>query len=125
MIVSGKITDKADGEGLVGTNVFLSNSSGNKGSNPIGTSADINGNYTFDTQGSSLQHITASFVGYTTQTKPLSSNVDFELSESDTMLDEIVITPDDPKRNWKKIVIISTISIGAIIAGILLYKKYK
>ena len=128
MIVSGKVIDKADNEGLVGSNVYLSDSEGNKGSNPIGAAANIDGSYSFDTQSSSLQYVTASFIGYKTVVKPIASTVNFELEESSTMLNEVVITPDGDEKQkpkWGRIALIGGLSLSAIIVGDLLYKKYK
>lgn len=128
MIVSGKITEYGTTDELIGANVYLSDANGNKGSNPIGAASDVNGNYTFDTQGSTLQYVSASFIGYKTVVKPISSTINFQLSESDTMLNEVVITPDGEEKQkpkWGRIALISGLSISAIVVGILLYKKYK
>ena len=139
MLVSGKVTDKGDGLSMAGANVYLSDSEGNKGSNPIGAAANVDGLYSFDTQDDSYftsgQYIAASFIGYKTVVKELvytnfelGLTVNFELEESSTMFEEIVITPDGnekQKPKWGKIALISGLSLSAIIVGILLYKKYK
>lgn len=118
MIVTGKITDSQDGTGLPAA-VYASDASGIVIAPSAGTSADVNGKYSFDAGNAAF--ISAQFVGMTTQTKPVATTVDFVLG-SDQTLPEIVITA--AKKSNKALYIIIT-AAALLAAGFLIYKYKK
>ncbi len=92
MIVTGKII--VEGDGVPGS-VYISDASGKIIMPTIGTSADVNGNYSLNVPGVSYAdpnaYITAQFVGAGKQTKTLMSNVNFNL-QSTGDLAEVEVT---------------------------------
>jgi TonB family protein len=83
--VSGNVTVAEDGLPLPGVNVTVKGSA-------IGTTTDINGNYSLDAPTDS--ELVFSFVGMQTSQQAVSSNgkLDVKLSEDATQLGEVVIT---------------------------------
>jgi TonB-linked SusC/RagA family outer membrane protein len=84
--VSGKITDKANGNGIPGVNVLL------KGAN-IGTTTDIEGNFKIDVP-STDGTLVFSYIGYVTQEVPIANQsvVNVVLAEDVQALSEVVVT---------------------------------
>ncbi|MGI9545357.1 MAG: SusC/RagA family TonB-linked outer membrane protein, partial [Cyclobacteriaceae bacterium] len=85
--VSGKVTDGATGEGLVGTNIIV------KGTT-VGTISDIEGNYSLGVPGSAATLIFSS-IGYLTQEVGVSASnntINLTLAEDITNLEEVVVT---------------------------------
>jgi len=135
MILKGKVTNASTKEGVPAI-VFKSDASGkNLG---IGTSADIDGNYSLENINKS-EYITASLVGLKPLTKMVSdSPLNFELSESaasllntfEVIADKIIPTNKDAaKQNWfkrnQKLVVIAGVSMIALIMGIIIVKAAK
>jgi len=89
--IRGKVTDISTGETLPYVNVTIPGTT-------TGTITDLNGEYYLETRdrGDSL---TASYVGYKSQTKHIKLNIyqeiNFELKSSNTMLEAIVVRPGE------------------------------
>jgi hypothetical protein len=82
-IVSGKIRD-ANQVPLPGANILVEGTT-------IGTVSDMDGNYSI-TIPSNASHLTFSFIGYQTQTLPISSSLmNINLQEDLTSLEEVVV----------------------------------
>lgn len=128
MKLSGKILQ--DGDTLPMVNVFVSDAEGNFKSGNKGTAGDVDGNYSIDV--ASTDYVTASFAGAKKTVKASdvctqnSCNFDFVLGGN--TLNEVVITAfkdEDKKPNWKKIALISGISLIGLIAIVYGIKKMK
>ena len=88
--VSGKLTDTASGEPLIGANVVLANTS-------YGASTGIDGSYSFEAPAGTYT-LQASYIGYTstsqqvTVTAGQTLTVDFQLQEDAVLLSGILVT---------------------------------
>jgi hypothetical protein len=117
MKISGKVTDQQTGEPMPFANVYFSNRAG-KISNNTGTTANEFGRYKFDWPGDLW--ITASFVGYKPQTKPLPSEysddevVNFELESTATNLSGVEIIAKPIKK--KPVLLMAGITVAVIAA---------
>lgn len=82
--ISGNITDTETGEPLIGANIIV------KGTT-IGTTTDIDGNFTLDVkEGTELE---ISYTGFATKTIDLTSETNFNIAlETGLSLDEIVVS---------------------------------
>ena len=118
--ISGKITDKETGEALPQANVYFSDRQGQILSDHQGSAADNNGNYTIEGNGA---YITASYVGYTKETKPFKRSVDFKLKSGVNLKEvEVLATIDKKPRISKETVIVAGAVTGfAAIFGLLFY----
>lgn len=87
--VSGKITDEATGEGLIGVNVLV------KGT-VLGTITDVDGNFSLTVSSSPPITLVISSIGYARQeievTDASASGLEIKLSESITLGQEIVVS---------------------------------
>lgn len=85
-VVSGTVTDAADGEPMIGASVMVK---GQKG----GVATDIDGKYSINVTGDNVQLVFSS-VGYKTQTIKVGSKttVDVALSTDTEVLGEVVVT---------------------------------
>lgn len=96
--IKGKVTDKKTGEPLPFVNIFVNNSQ-------IGTVSDKNGNYQLQVNISSTIEVFASFIGYKTAQKIVSTGknnvINFELTPTELLLEEKVITAKKDKA-WEK-----------------------
>lgn len=83
--LSGKITDKASGEALIGANILVVGTSG-------GTVTDFDGSYTLEVPAGATE-LEISYTGYTTQRVQLgtATTLDIQL-EAGQLLDEVVVT---------------------------------
>ena len=83
--VTGRITDPSDGSGVIGATVM------EKGTNN-GTSTDLEGNFVLSVASLNTT-LVINYTGYTSQEVPLNgrSNVNISLTESDALLDEVVV----------------------------------
>lgn len=134
MLLKGKVKESKSGLGIPAL-VFKSDVNGkNLG---VGTSADIDGNYSLDNINKG-EYITASMLGLKPQTKVVSeSPLNFELSESaasllntfEVVADRIIPKPSTSKENWfkrnPKLVVIGSVSLIALIMGIIIVKAAK
>ena len=108
--ITGSVNEK--GNALPFANVYLSDANGRVLTNPIGTTTNIAGQYKLEipilianaASGSVFfppsRYLTVSFVGYTKQTKVITSNTqqyNFDLEPSTTQLAEVEIVADKPK----------------------------
>ena len=91
--INGRVTDVVGG-GLPGAVVYLQGTT-------LGAAADLDGNYSISSVEPGTYNLVASFVGYESQTKfnilvksAGNQNYDFELSESTTTLQAVVVAPD-------------------------------
>ncbi len=84
--ISGRVTDKAEGQPLPGVNVVV------KGTT-IGTVTDVEGNYSFS-KSESASVLSFSFIGYVSVEIPLDQKtvIDVQLTTDVTELSEIVVT---------------------------------
>ena len=95
--VSGRVTDAATGESLPGANVVLEGTR-------LGGTAGVNGDYFILQVPPGIYNVQASLVGYRSLNKTgvdvlldRTATVDFELSQTDAQLGELVVTADlDP-----------------------------
>jgi iron complex outermembrane receptor protein len=89
-VLKGRVTDKTDGEGVVGASVVI------PGTN-IGTATDINGNFVIKNVPAKQQKVTVSIVGYApaTQIVNLSDGqtftINFALGQTTIMASEVVV----------------------------------
>ncbi|MDO8969999.1 MAG: carboxypeptidase-like regulatory domain-containing protein, partial [Saprospiraceae bacterium] len=83
--VTGRITDPSDGSGVIGATVL------EKGTNN-GTVTDLEGNFVLSVASLDIT-LVVNYTGYTSQEVPLNgrSNVNISLTESDALLDEVVV----------------------------------
>lgn len=83
--VSGRITSSDDSQAIPGASIRVKGSS-------VGTVSDVNGNFTVQLPPNS-QNLEVSFVGYTSQTIPISSSqLNVSLKPSTSQLNEVVVT---------------------------------
>ncbi|MBM3163270.1 MAG: TonB-dependent receptor, partial [Chlorobi bacterium] len=88
--VKGKVTDKADGEGVYGASVTVAGTT-------IGTATDMNGNYTLQGVPAKQQKIAVSIVGYSPASQTVSvgagqtSVVNLSLGQTTIMASEVVV----------------------------------
>ncbi|OOQ60714.1 SusC/RagA family TonB-linked outer membrane protein [Mucilaginibacter pedocola] len=84
IIVKGKVTDAKTGEALIGVTVGVQGTS-------AGSQTDVNGN--FSVNAASTATLQVSYIGYTTQTVPVSgrTNIDIKLESSATELQQVVV----------------------------------
>ena len=135
MLLKGKVTDSTGGVPAI---VYKSDANGkNLG---VGTSADIDGNYSLDNVNAG-EYITASIVGSKPQTKLVTqSPLNFNLSASSVNINTFEVIADKPKppiatlppvkkEDWfkrnQKLVVIASVSLIALIMGIVIIKATK
>lgn len=88
--VKGKVTDKADGEGVYGASVTVAGTT-------IGTATDMNGNFTISGVPAKQQKISVSIVGYSPASQVVSvgagqtSVVNLTLGQTTIMASEVVV----------------------------------
>jgi len=129
MNVKGKIYSGS--ETLPMANVYISDSKGKITIPNKGTTSDIDGNYSIDAEMS--DYLTASYVGIGTKTVDISDvcsqnscNFDFKIGGEGITLPEFTVMAKSGKVDWKKIALISGISILSITVvyfGIKYFKK--
>lgn len=96
VVVSGTVTDGADGQGLAGASVYERGTSN-------GTLTDANGAYTITVDDESSV-LVFKFVGYASMEKPATSrNISVSLETDDLLLDEVVVTALGIKREKKQL----------------------
>jgi hypothetical protein len=97
--VSGYVRDAADGESLIGANVFLSEI--NKG-----TITNEYGFYSISVEGGNYT-LVSSYLGFQdfTQSITLDKNlkIDIELAEASALLDEVVVVAEEVDRNVREV----------------------
>jgi len=97
-IVKGKITDKADGEGVYGASVSIAGTS-------IGTTTDMNGNFTLPSVPAKQQKISISIVGYApaSQVVTVASGqtyqINLQIGQTTIMASEVVVGASLYKQN--------------------------
>jgi iron complex outermembrane receptor protein len=88
--VKGKITDKADGEGVFGASVIVAGTT-------IGTATDMNGNYTLQNVPAKPQKISISIVGYSPASQIVTvatgqtAVVNLQIGQTTVMASEVVV----------------------------------
>jgi TonB-linked SusC/RagA family outer membrane protein len=94
--LSGKVTDAATGEALIGVNVT------GKGTT-TGTVTDIDGNYTLEMP-KEVTTLTFSYVGYTTIEKPITSlTINASMAADQQIIDEVIVTALGIKKEEKSV----------------------
>ena len=110
-IVTGTVTDKGTGETVPGANIRVVGKS-------LGTSADFDGNFTFDVKQDPPFTIEISMIGYAPSKVEITSNnqkVNIALEEIATSLDEVVISASrTPERIMESPVTIERMDFRAI-----------
>lgn len=107
--ISGKITDRANGQGLPGVTVLA------KGTT-IGTSTNADGAYTLDVPASATV-LSFSFVGYSTIERPISGSVINVALETDAkQLSEVVVSALGIKENKDELGTATSRVTGAAVA---------
>jgi hypothetical protein len=126
MILTGKILSKD--EELAFASVYISDKDGNQLSGKSGVSSSFDGTYHLET--SKQDYVTASFVGYSSKTilvsekcKSSTCSYNFNLKQGIELPEVNIVI--GKKINWKKIAVISGISLTVLTSGLLLYKKFK
>jgi TonB-dependent starch-binding outer membrane protein SusC len=95
--VTGNVSEAETGESMPGVNVVI------EGLN-VGTSTDLDGNYTIENIPAGSYTITARFIGYTSKSKTVdvtggqASTINFKLDFSVLGLDELVVTATGVRR---------------------------
>ena len=103
--ISGRVYDKATGEGLPGANIFIvaeiQDGRESRLNNTLGAASNIDGNYVILNVPPGVYNIRAQFIGYRVVTVThvrvsvdLTSTVDFPMSEEAIMADEVVIVAE-------------------------------
>ncbi len=84
--ITGTVTDKSDGSGLIGVNVVVSSAD-----TPVGTSTDIEGKYTIKTKKGSTLFF--SYTGYVDQQVVVADSevINVTMDTKDALLDEVVV----------------------------------
>lgn len=90
-VVKGRVTDKADGEGVFGASVVIPGTT-------IGTATDLDGNYILkNVPVSATQKVSVSIIGYTTSSQAVNvaagqtATADFKLGQTTIMASEVVV----------------------------------
>ncbi|EAT58666.1 TonB-dependent receptor [Chlorobium ferrooxidans] len=97
-IVKGKITDKADGEGVYGASVSIAGTS-------IGTTTDMNGNFTLPSVPAKQQKISISIVGYAPASQVVTVangqtyQINLQIGQTTIMASEVVVGASLYKQN--------------------------
>lgn len=116
MLIIGSVFSN-NGTPLPLANVYISNAQGAITGAARGTTTNIDGDYMLDV--AIGEYITASFIGYTRQTKQVGADdgiISFAL-ETDNQLNEVTVTANKPRNqqpvNWK--LIVAALIVAAII----------
>lgn len=113
-IIKGRVLDAANKEGIPFANVFLEGTT-------TGTTTDVDGNYQLENLEPGLYNISASYLGYETQTqfevqvsnsKP--EQIDFELSEQGASSEEVVVKASPFAKTEESPVSLRTIGTAEI-----------
>ena len=106
--VKGKITDKADGEGVFGASVTI-------GGTNIGTSTDANGYFTIYNVPAKQEKVSVSIVGYAPTSQVVSvttgqtSTANFAISQTTVLASEVVVGATLYKQNRLEIPVTSSV----------------
>ena len=106
--VKGKITDKADGEGVYGASVTVAGTT-------IGTATDMNGNFTLPNVPAKQEKIAVSIVGYAPASQVVSVNVgqtaiaNFSIGQTTVMASEVVVGATLYKQNRLEMPVTSSV----------------
>lgn len=98
-VIEGRVTNQENNEPVAGANVYLSGTT-------IGSTTNINGEYSFQTSKNGVYKLIFSFVGFDTHVIEIRINsqdtlsYDVELAPNVTELDEIVISSSN--RDWQR-----------------------
>lgn len=113
-VIKGKVVDAINNEPLPYTNVLVLDSD-------IGTTSDLNGNFTLEGLEPGLYSLTAKYVGFqdktlyeilVTNSKP--AVVEFKMEESGSELQEVVVKADPFKKSDESLVSVQTLGIAEI-----------
>lgn len=90
--VTGRVTDARTGEAIPFVNVYFTGTT-------IGQTTDFEGKFSISTS-KKVDSVSASYLGYATRTKAIAQGkpiqtINFQLTEDEMMLDEIVIVPGE------------------------------
>ncbi|MGI4822073.1 MAG: SusC/RagA family TonB-linked outer membrane protein [Janthinobacterium lividum] len=101
--ISGKITDRATGQGLPGVTIIV------KGLPTIGTSTNSDGVYSLSVP-STATALVYSFVGYSTQEAPITGSgaINIALASDTKQLNEVVVTALGVERNRNSLAFAAT-----------------
>jgi TonB-linked SusC/RagA family outer membrane protein len=83
--VTGVVTSSDDKQPIPGVSVFV------KEAPSVGASTDVNGKYTLKNVPANAKNIVFSFVGYTTLTLPIKSELKVELQSQNQTIDEVMV----------------------------------
>jgi len=137
MILEGKVIDSKTKEPLFGANIFISDSKGVMGDPPVGSPTDPDGEYFFE-GGKVGDYISASYVGYKTKTKKITSEtapINWELEPTAASIPEftVIAEKDEPpvpnvarkkEKNYTPF-IIGGIVLLALVGGYVTYRAIK
>ena len=110
-LVTGKVTDAATGEELIGVNVARKGSS-------AGTITDMDGNYTLEAVNLQTDILVFSYVGYVTTEIPVQGHrkIDVQLKEETKLLTELVVVGYGAQKKESVVGSISTINNKALVS---------
>jgi hypothetical protein len=119
MRYTGKVVDQSTNEPLPLANVFPSDADG-KPTSTTGDSTDFDGNFQFDT-GSQVQYVSATSVGFKTETKPAQPEVNFQLAPQTYQIGEFEV------KAVSTATLLAYIAGGVLVVGLgaLAYQKFK
>ncbi|MEO3403406.1 SusC/RagA family TonB-linked outer membrane protein [Mucilaginibacter sp. CAU 1740] len=92
VVLTGKVTDAADGQPVVGASVYL------KADNKVGTTTDVSGNFKLlvpDKYSGGALTLTVVYMGYSQQDVPVASPaspIQIKLAQNNKALNEVVVT---------------------------------
>lgn len=113
-VITGKVVDAINNEPLPYTNVLVIGTD-------IGTTSDLNGNFTIEGLEPGLYSLKAQYVGFqdktiyevlVTNSKP--AVVEFKMEEAGSELDEVVVKADPFKKSAESLVSVQTLGIAEI-----------
>lgn len=109
--ITGKVTDAATGEELIGVNVSRKGSS-------VGTITDIDGKYTLEAVNLQTDVLVFSYVGYEKMELPAQGRrtIDVQLSEETKILSELVVVGYGAQKKESVVGSISTINNKALVS---------
>jgi len=128
-MMTGHVFDQQTSESLPGANVFISHEDGSKKTNAqgfvTGTATDSFGAFALEDVRAG-EFVSISFIGYETQTvqyTPFIGHYNFHLVPVAYQLQEVIITPDEPRRKTPWLVYAAVgfgvLSVGALVTKVL------
>ena len=112
-LLTGHIVDDATGEPIIGASVWIKNTT-------IGTSADIDGNFTIKCD-NNLAVLAVSFIGYQDvemAVRDVTTNMTIRMQQASTMVEDVVVVGYGTQKKASVIGAISSVAIGDLRAPV-------